>query len=120
MATSILALPPAATGSIPTLQTLDNEIRTLNIGQQEILEVMNLRNEVAQLQADLEEKELSIKARLDMGFAVEPGPRTASLKVTERRNVSWKAIVERELGTGYASNVLAHTKPCLTFSLVLA
>jgi hypothetical protein len=106
--------------TLPTVQPITEEIRTLNIRQDEILEVMNLRNEIARIQAELEEKELSLKARLDMGFCVEPGPRTASLKITERRNVSWKSVVARELGEGYASNVLAHTKPTAITTLVVS
>jgi hypothetical protein len=106
--------------TLPEVQPITGQIQTLNIRQEEILEVLDLRNEVARLQAELDERELSVKARLDMGFAVEPGPRSASLKITERRNVSWKSVVERELGEGYASNVLAHTKPTLTTSLVVS
>jgi hypothetical protein len=105
--------------SLPVPQPITEQIQTLDIRQREILQVLDLRTALARLQAELEERELSIKSRLDMGFAVEPGPRSASLKITERRNVSWKSVVERELGEGYAANVLSHTRPTITTSLMV-
>ncbi len=79
--------------------TLTNQIEALN-------------KEVGQMKADL------IDA-LNDGAKVQPGDRVAEVQTHERRSVSWKDVVVRELGKVYATRVLAATKPFNVFKLVV-
>lgn len=71
----------------------------------------SLKDRVKQIEQQIAAAEESIEARLECGAAVETGLLKAFLKTTERRNVAWKSVVERELGEDYAKRVLAATKP---------
>jgi len=55
-----------------------------------------------------------------IGATVEAGARSASLKTCERRSVSWRSVVERLKGTGYASRILSCTKPTTYTKLVVS
>lgn len=79
--------------------TLTNQIETLN-------------KEAGQMKSDL------IDA-INGGAKVETGERIAEVKTSERRSVSWKEVVIRELGKVYATRVLAATKPFNVFKLVV-
>ena len=57
--------------------------------------------------------------QLSSGGKVEQGARTAYLKSLVRRSVAWKSVVVRLKGEGYASNVLAHTKPTVITKLIV-
>ena len=93
------------------------------ITQLELEMLISLRNRVAQLQAQLDADEESLKARIASGATVEPGVHVAELKESSRRNVAWKAVVIRLAtrlkldGQAYCDRVLAATKPTKTVSL---
>ena len=93
------------------------------ITQLELEMLISLRNRVAQLQAQLDTEEETLKARIASGATVEPGVHVAELKDNFRRNVSWKAVVIRLAerlkldGEAYCARVLAATKPTKTVSL---
>ncbi|HKV28309.1 MAG TPA: hypothetical protein VJN90_08590 [Candidatus Acidoferrales bacterium] len=69
------------------------------------------RSTIESLKAELAETEVEVLAALKSGAEIESGPLSASIRVSERRNVSWKHVCERELGAQYAARVLAATKP---------
>ena len=72
---------------------------------------VSLSNQIDALKREHAELEHQLTTALDSGAVVEPGNHTAQLKTSERRNVSWKSVVERLKGSGYVSQVLSHTKP---------
>ncbi len=72
---------------------------------------VSLSNQIDALRREHSELEQKLIASLSSGAEVEPGSRTAQLKTTQRRNVSWKNVVIRLKGSGYVSQVLSHTKP---------
>jgi hypothetical protein len=78
-----------------------------------------LRQQIESLEQQLGEAQTDVKTALESGAEVEAGLFRASLKVTERTNVSWKTVVERELGGDYARRVLASTKPDKYVNLVV-
>ena len=82
------------------------------ITQLELRSYRAKENLIKDLQAELKVQASDVEAALDAGAVVEFGPHTAEFEtVTGRRSVSWKGIVEREMGKGYAANVFKHTKP---------
>jgi hypothetical protein len=81
------------------------------ITQDRLAEIITLRQQIDALEKQLGEAQTDVKSALESGAEVEPGLFRASLKVSERTNVSWKSVVERELGEDYAKRVLAATKP---------
>ena len=89
------------------------------ITQFELGALLSLRNRAQQLAEQIQEAEVSLRAALEAGAEVETGIFHAHLKVTERRSVSWKAIVERELGEDYARRVLSATHPDTFTTLVV-
>ncbi len=99
MATAILPLPLA----IPHPPE--------QISQSKLAGIIELRRQIEALKSQLAEAEGEVKADLEVGACVEPGILKAVLKVTERRTVPWKQVVERELGEAYATRVLAATRP---------
>ena len=94
-------------------------VPAVQITQAELCRVVELRHEIEQFESELKEAENAIRLGLESGNPVEPGTLRAFLKVAERRNVSWKAVVERECGADYAARVLAATKPDTTTQLVV-
>jgi hypothetical protein len=80
------------------------------ITQDRLAEIITLRHQIEQLELQLGEAQSDVKGALQAGAEVEPGLFRASLKVSQRTNVSWKTVVERELGDDYAKRVLAATK----------
>ena len=89
------------------------------VTQDALAEIIALRQQIEDLEKRLGEAQTDVKSALEAGAEVEPGLFRASLKVTERTNVSWKSVVERELGADYAKRVLASTKPDKYVSLVV-
>lgn len=81
------------------------------VTQDRLAEIIMLRQQIESLEKQLGEAQTDVKAALESGAEIEPGIFRASLKITERTNVSWKSVVERELGDDYTRRVLAATKP---------
>jgi hypothetical protein len=103
MATAIKSIPfVVPTQPVPSIRS---------IPQQDLARILELRRDIETLEADLKSAEQSIHEQLEAGASVESGLFQAYLKTTERRSVSWKGVVERELGEDYARRVLAATKP---------
>jgi hypothetical protein len=89
------------------------------ISQATLAAVIKQRVKVEQAQAKLKESEEKLTAALKAGTEVQAGVLTARLRDWERRNVSWKSVVERELGAEYAQRVFNGTKPDKYESLVV-
>jgi hypothetical protein len=95
------------------------------ISQTELELILSLRARLATLEQEIATAEASIEDRLAGGAEVELGRHTAALKVSSRRNVSWKAVAVRLAnrlkldGEAYVARVLAATKPDRTISLVI-
>jgi hypothetical protein len=90
------------------------------ITQFELAHLLEMRRQREALDEQITEAEVSLRAALEAGAQVETGIFRAYLKVTERRSVAWKAVVERELGEDYATRVLAATKPDKFSALVVS
>ena len=113
--------------SIPQSLTVVPFPAPQQISQLELSLLISLRGRLAQLEGQVENAEQSIKTRLEKGCSVEEGDHVALLKPTNRRNVAWKAIVERlgdrlfgpGQGIRYAEKVLRRTKPTPGISLVI-
>jgi len=101
----------SATKSIPFVVSPQVSPQVQTIPQDKLALIISLRHEIEQLEVELGEAQTDVKAALESGADVEPGLFRATLKVTERTSVSWKSVVERELGDDYAKRVLAATKP---------
>jgi hypothetical protein len=95
------------------------------ISQLEICTVVALRQDIRKRQAELDAVEADFKSRLEAGAGCESGLRSATLKESFRKNVSWKDVVIRLAdrlklnGESYCEKVLASTKPSRTVSLVV-
>jgi hypothetical protein len=89
------------------------------ISQERLTHFKALQQRIEALEAEAKQLETALLASLEAGAIIEPGVFKAFLKTTERRNVSWKGVVERELGAGYAKRVLAATKPDTYTSVVV-
>ncbi len=89
------------------------------ISQMTLKKYRQLENQIAELTTQYKEIKDDIIMRLDDGSSVELGDRTADIQSVERRSVSWKSIVVRELGKTYAGRVLAATKPTFFFKLTV-
>jgi hypothetical protein len=87
--------------------------------------LLSLRGRLQQIQDQAVAEEELLKTRLEAGAVIEPGDHSAVLHENLRRNVSWKDVVCRlaeRLGydpDAYTSNVLTHTKPTRSISLIL-
>ena len=102
-----------ATQRVPALQfpSQPSPQKTERVTQDRLTEIITLRQQIEELEKQLGEAQIDVKTALESGAEVEPGLFRATLKVTERTNVSWKSVVERELGDAYAKRVLASTRP---------
>ena len=80
---------------------------------------VSLSNQIDALRREHALLEQTLIASLSNGADVEPGAHTAQLKTSERRNVSWKNVVTRLKGSGYASRILSCTKPTTYTKLVV-
>ena len=84
---------------------------TETIPQTKLEAILALKRSIRDLESELESAETEVKASLQAGAIPEEGLFRAFLKVSERRSVPWKQVVERELGKAYAKRVLTATKP---------
>jgi len=91
-----------------TIQTLP---KSHPITQFDLTRYVTIANQIDALKAEQSALEHQLTTALDSGAVVEPGNHTAQLKTSERRNVSWKSVVERLKGAGYVRKVLSATKP---------
>ncbi len=89
------------------------------ITQKTLAHYATLINQIESLNAEMKELKGELIDSLNGGVKVENGPRIAKLTPMERRTVSWKDVVIRELGKVYAGRVLASTKPFTFFKLVV-
>ena len=109
----------SASKSIPFVVSPQVSPQIPIVPQDKLALIISLRHEIEQLEVQLGEAQTDVKSALEAGAEVEQGLLQAFLKITERRNVSWKDIVERELGDTYAKRVLAATKPDKYSNLVV-
>ncbi len=90
-----------------------------SISQFQLARYVTIANQIDALKAEQLELEHQLTTALHSGAVVEPGNHTAKLRTTERRNVSWKSVVERLKGAGDVRQVLSHTKPKTFTKLVV-
>ena len=101
-----------ATQRVPALQfPSQTSPKVEPVKQDRLAEIITLRQQIEELEKQLGEAQTDVRTALESGAEVEAGLFRASLKITERTNVSWKTVVSRELGEDYAKRVLAATKP---------
>ncbi len=89
------------------------------ISQFDLARYATLANQLEALKAEQSALQQQLIAALSSGASVEAGARSASLKACERRSVSWRSVVERLKGAGYASRILSCTKPTTYTKLVV-
>ncbi len=89
------------------------------ITQFDLARYVTMANQIDALKAEQSALEQKLITSLDSGCKVEPGNHTAKLRITERRNVSWKKVVIRLKSEGYANKVLSATKPSTYTKLVV-
>ncbi len=89
------------------------------ITQFDLARYVTLANQVEALKTEQSTLQEQLITALSSGAVVEPGNHTATLRTTERRNVSWKKVVIRLKGSGYASRILSCTKPKTYIKLVV-
>jgi len=90
-----------------------------SITQFELAGYITRANKIESLKAEQAVLEQDLIFALANGATAEPGTHNAQLKTTERRTVSWKAVVIRLKGSGYASRILSCTKPKTYTKLVV-
>ena len=91
-----------------TISTLP---KVQTVSQFQLARFIKISNQLDALKAEQSALEQSLTTALANGATVERGTHTANLKTTERRNVSWRSVVERLKGSGYVRQVLSSTKP---------
>ena len=99
--------------------TINTLPQTQTITQFDLVRFASLTAQIDSLKSEHADLEQELTNALDSGVEVEPGAHTAQLKTTERRTVSWKAVVIRLKGSGYASRILSCTKPKTYTKLVV-
>ena len=95
------------------------------ISQQELVELIEARNVLAQLKEQVATLESGLLSRLEAGAFVQVGVHVAELKEGSRRSVAWRDITLRlaaklyspKRAEAYCENVLQNTKPTRTVSL---
>ena len=90
------------------------------ISQFDLARYATLAKQLEALKAEQTALQQQLVAALGSGAQVEAGARSASLKTCERRSVSWRSVVERLKGAGYASRILSCTKPTTYTKLVVS
>ncbi len=91
--------------------TINTLPKSHQITQFELAGYIKRANRIESLKAEQAVMEQDLRLALANGCEVEPGKHIASLKITQRRNVSWRSVVERLKGSGYVRQVLSSTKP---------
>ena len=99
--------------------TINTLPKSHQITQFDLARYVTRANQIESLKAEQAVLEQDLKLALANGTSVEPGTHTAQLKTSERRNVSWKSVVERLKGAGYVRKVLSATKPKTYTKLVV-
>ncbi len=89
------------------------------ITQFDLARYASLTAQIDTLKAEHSALQQQLMTALGSGATTEPGARSASLKTCERRSVSWRSVVERLKGAGYASRILSCTKPTTYTKLVV-
>jgi hypothetical protein len=89
------------------------------ISQRTLRDYLLAKKKLEALSEKLKATEQELQAALNAGATVASGVLTAYMNTWERRDVAWKAVVERELGEGYATRVLAATTPSKHSELVV-
>lgn len=89
------------------------------VTQKTLAKYATIANKIDALKAEYLEIKQELISNIEAGAKVEDGPRTAKVETIERRSVSWKDVVIREKGEGYAKQVLASTKPSFSSKLVV-
>lgn len=92
-------------------------IRT--VSQLELESIARMKRDIELAEVAVKDAEARVMGALQSGAMIEPGVRVAEIKLSERRNVSWKDVVIRLKGDGYVSQVLSHTKPDVSTRLVV-
>lgn len=95
------------------------QVPITQITQKELFEYIALSNELEKLEAEYKNQTESFKQLLSHGAKVEDGVFTATVKISERVNVSWKteaeALADKVYGIGkgadWAAKVKARTEP---------
>jgi hypothetical protein len=95
------------------------------ITQAELMDYIALKNEVEQLQTELDTRKENLKSLLCAGAKVEVGVFVASVKTSERTSVSWKSeaesLAEKIYGLGegekWSEKVKARTPATTTITL---
>jgi hypothetical protein len=116
----------ASTSKVIAIDSASQAIPAVEpITQLELELFISLCNRLERLKEQVANEEATLRARLEAGADVQPGVHVASLKEGSRRNVAWKEVVMRLAEKldynpeAYCSNVLVHTKPTRTVSLVV-
>jgi len=91
--------------------TINTLPQSNQITQFDLTRYVTIANQIETLKAEQSALEYQLTTALANGAEVESGTHRANLKTTERRNVSWRSVVERLKGEGYARRVLSATKP---------
>ncbi len=100
-----------------TIRSLTQSHQTVT--QFDLKRHVSLSNQIDVLRREHAELEQKLITSLSNGVEAEPGAHTAQLKTNQRRNVSWKDVVIRLKGSGYASRILSCTKPTTYTKLVV-
>ena len=79
------------------------------VTQKKLARYTTLANKIDALKLEYFQIKQELILDIEAGAKVENGPRTAKVETIERRTVSWKDVVIREKGEGYAKQVLAST-----------
>ena len=101
--------------------------RTHQITQQSLVNVLNQRQRVKEIEKALETEKAVLRAAedqviaaLDEGTHVANGQRTALIKTTSRRTVAWKQEFVVRLGKPLADRLTAEVEPTLYKKLEIA
>lgn len=89
------------------------------VTQKKLAKYAALANKIDALREEFSQVKQELILDIEAGAKVEAGSRTAKVETIERRSVSWKDVVIREKGEGYAKQVLAATKPSFSKKLVV-
>ncbi len=101
--------------------------RTHEVSQQSLVNILNQRQKVAELEKALETEKAVLRAAedqviaaLDEGTHIANGQRTASVKTTSRRVVRWKEEFVVRLGKPLADKLTAEAEPTVYKKLEIA
>ncbi|MGH9734388.1 MAG: hypothetical protein ACRD8A_07355 [Candidatus Acidiferrales bacterium] len=107
--------------ALPSIPQADPAAKTIT--QQELIDLIELRNVQNEIEKCVSAKESDVLTRLLAGASVQPGVHIADAKKNSRRSPAWKDVA-RELATlhgldadAFVSQVIAATKPSESFSL---